>query len=175
MAIDMRTLLSGEVTRLTFDYSFSLTEGSFDFDTEIDGVVFTTPARVRGGIVNMGGYIGLKAAVSVEYNAECARCLKPLERSFEVELERTVVNRGELVNTSDDEADDYIQIVDGMLELDAVAAEQLMMEFPMKEVCSDDCKGLCFKCGKDLNEGDCGCVKKEIDPRLAILQKLLEK
>ena len=175
MAIDMRTLLSGEVTKLPIDYSFSLTENDFGFDTGVDGVVFTTPAKVTGQIVNMGGYIGLSATVSVGYDAECARCLKPLKRSFEVSFERTVVNRGELVNTSDEEADDYIQIVDGMLELDAVAAEQLMMEFPTKEICSEDCKGLCSKCGKDLNEGDCGCPKKEIDPRLAILQKLLEK
>ena len=175
MAIDMRSVLSGEVTKLPFDYSFSLTEGDFGFDTKVDGVVFEKPVRVSGEIVNMGGYVGLRASVSVDYASECARCLKPLERSFTVEFERTVVNRGELVNTSDEEADDYIQIVDGMLELDAVAAEQLMMEFPMKEFCSDDCKGLCFKCGKDLNEGDCGCPKKEIDPRLAILQKLLEK
>ncbi len=175
MAIDMRSVLSGEVTKLPFDYSFSLTEGDFGFDTKVDGVVFEKPARVSGEIVNMGGYIGLRASVSVDYDAECARCLAPLKRSFTVEFERTVVNRGELVNTSDEEADDYIQIVDGMLELDTVAAEQLMMEFPMKEVCSEECKGLCPKCGKDLNEGDCGCPKKEIDPRLAILQKLLEK
>ena len=175
MAIDMRPVLSGEVTKLPFDYSFSLTESDFGFDTKVDGVVFTTPAYVSGEIVNMGGYIGLRAKVSVDYDAECARCLKPLSRSFTAEFERTVVNRGELVNTSEDEADDYIQIVDGMLELDAVAAEQLMMEFPTKEICSDDCKGLCARCGKDLNEGDCGCPKKEIDPRLAILQKLLEK
>ncbi len=175
MAIDMRTVLSGEVAKLALDYDFSLTERDFGFDTDINGVVFTKPAHVSGEIVNMGGYIGLTATVSVCYNTECARCLKPLERCFEVTFERTVVNRGELVNTSDEEADDYIQIVDGMLELDSVAAEQLLMEFPMKEVCFEDCKGLCPKCGKDLNDGDCGCVKKEIDPRLAILQKLLEK
>lgn len=175
MAIDMRSVLSGEVAKLPIDYDFSLSEKDFGFDTDIDGVVFTKPAHISGEIVNMGGYIGLSAKVSVSYSAECARCLKPLDRSFEVTFERTVVNRGELVNTSEDEADDYIQIVDGMLELDSVAAEQLLMEFPMKELCHDDCKGLCPKCGKDLNDGECGCPTKEIDPRLAILQKLLEK
>ena len=174
MAIDMRALLSGEMSKLLVDYSFSLTDGDFGFDTDIDGVVFTTPAHVVGEIVNMGGYIRLRATVSIGYDAECARCLKPLSRSFEVTLERTVVTRGELVNTSEEEADDYIQIVDGMLELDSTAAEELLMEFPTKEVCSEDCRGLCPKCGKDLNEGDCNCPKKEIDPRLAILQKLLE-
>ena len=79
------------------------------------------------------------------------------------------------MNTSYEDTDDYIEIVDGMLDIETVSAEQLMMEFPVKELCSDDCRGLCSKCGKDLNTGECGCEKKEIDPRLAILQKLLEK
>jgi uncharacterized protein len=175
MAIEMRPLLIGETSKITLDYDFSLTDSEFPFDTAIDGVVFTKPCHVDGEIVNMGGYIRLRAAVSVEYDAECARCLKPLKRCFEVELERTVVEQGELVNSEEDDGEDYIETVDGKLELDTAAAEQLMMEFPMKELCSEDCKGLCPKCGKDLNEGECGCVKKEIDPRLAILQKLLEK
>ena len=175
MVIDMRPILVGETKKIALDYDFSLTDSEFPFDTAIDGVVFAKPAHIDGEIVNMGGYIRLRAAVSVDYDAECARCLKPLSRSFTVEFERTVVNQGELVNTAEDDGDDYIEMVDGKLALDEAAAEQLMMEFPMKELCSEDCKGLCSKCGKDLNEGDCGCPKKEIDPRLAILQKLLEK
>ncbi len=175
MAIEMRPILVGETSKITLDHDFSLTDGDYPFDTAIDDVVFTKPAHIDGEIVNMGGYIRLTATVSVEYDTECARCLKPLSRSFEVSFERTVVNQGELVNTSEDDGEDYIEIVDGKLELEEAAAEQLMMEFPMKELCSEDCRGLCPKCGKDLNEGDCDCPKKEIDPRLAILQKLLEK
>ncbi len=175
MPIDVRKLLSGETNKITLDYDFSLDSEDFSLDTSIDGVVFNKPAHIGGEIINMGGYIRLSAAVSIEYDAECARCLKPLKRFFEVSFERTVVNSGELVNTPEDQADDYIEIVDGLLCLDEMAAEQLMMEFPMKELCSEDCKGLCSKCGKDLNEGDCSCPKKEIDPRLAVLQKLLEK
>ena len=45
----------------------------------------------------------------------------------------------------------------------------------VKELQGDeDCKGLCPKCGKNLNQGDCGCVVKEVDPRLAVLQKFLD-
>ncbi len=175
MAIDVRKILSGELEKLDIEHSFSLAGDDFPFDTQVDGVVFTKPALITGAIVNMGGYISLDATVHVEYDAECARCLKPLYRSFETSFVRTVVRRGELVNTSEDDADDYIEIVDGMLDIETAAAEQLVMEFPMKEVCSEDCKGLWMKCGKDLNEGDCDCPKKEIDPRLAILQRLLEK
>ena len=175
MAIDVRKILSGELNKLAISHSFSLTDGDFPFDTEVDGVVFSKPAVITGEIVNMGGYISLDAVVSVEYDAECARCLKPLSRSFETPLTGTVVRKGDLVNTAEEDADDYLEAVDGMLDIELAAAEQLMLEFPVRELCDEDCKGLCPKCGHDLNEGDCGCVKKEIDPRLAILQKLLEK
>jgi len=49
------------------------------------------------------------------------------------------------------------------------------MCFPMRLLCSEDCRGLCDKCGKPRRLGDCGCNKKEIDPRLAILQKWVDK
>lgn len=175
MAIDMQPMLSGEVSRIGLDYTFSLTDGEYPFDIGVDGVVFSKPVQVTGEIVNMAGYIRLTAQAEVEYDTECARCLEPLHSTFSVELERTVVNEGELCNTPEEEADDYIEIVGTKLDLDPVIAEELMMSFPTKELCKEDCKGLCPKCGKNLNEGECGCVKKEIDPRLAILQKLLEK
>jgi len=176
MRIDMRPMLSGEVLRTVLDDTFPLSgEDAPDIDTVIDGIVYTSPAIVKGEIVNMGGYIRLDVTATVRYDAVCARCLKPLQREFSVSVSRTVVNSGSLANTADDEADDYLFISDGFLEPDTAIAEELMMAFPMRELCDEDCKGLCPKCGKNLNEGDCGCVKKEIDPRLAILQKLLEK
>ncbi len=175
MAIDVRKVLSGEVNKMVIDYDFSLEDGDYPFDTKIDSVVFTAPIHIDGTIVNMGGYVRLTATVNAKYDAECALCLTPLMRNFAVEFERTVVGKGELANTSEDDGEDYIEVADGMLDIELAAAEQLMMEFPMREVCSEDCKGLCMKCGKNLNEGDCTCPKKEIDPRLAILQKLLEK
>ena len=72
MAIDMRPILVGDTNKISLDLEFSLTEGEIPFDTQIDGVVFTKPAHVSGEIVNMGGYIGLTATVSVCYSAECA-------------------------------------------------------------------------------------------------------
>ena len=54
-------------------------------------------------------------------------------------------------------------------------SEILLLDFPTRVLCSEDCKGLCHKCGKDLNEGDCGCDHREIDPRFAVLQQLLDQ
>jgi uncharacterized protein len=49
-----------------------------------------------------------------------------------------------------------------------------LLELDTKNLCSDDCRGLCPGCGVNLNEGQCRC-KKEIDPRLAKLAQLLEQ
>ena len=59
--------------------------------------------------------------------------------------------------------------------IDEQLAEALLLDFPRKVLCSEDCPGLCPKCGKSLKGGDCGCPKKEIDPRLAVLATLLQK
>ncbi len=175
MAINIQKLFSGEVSKIAVDYSFSAGDNCEVDLSGIYGVSFTSDVKVTGEIVNMAGYIRLTGEVSVDYTTECARCLKPLDRTFKASFERSVVNAGGLVNASDEENDDYIEVENGQLMLEPTVAEIISLEIPSRELCSEDCKGLCPKCGKDLNTGDCGCPKKEIDPRLAILQKLLEK
>jgi uncharacterized protein len=61
------------------------------------------------------------------------------------------------------------------LDLEELLREQVMLNAQMKPLCSETCKGLCPKCGRDLNTGSCSCVQKETDPRLEVLKKLLDK
>ena len=70
---------------------------------------------------------------------------------------------------------DYVIVEDGFLDIDEQMKEQLELEFPSRFLCNDDCRGLCQKCGKNLNDGNCGCSTKEIDPRLMPLQKILDQ
>ena len=72
--------------------------------------------------------------------------------------------------------EDNIEIVlleDGKVDVGDLARTEFILEMDMQTLCSEDCKGLCARCGADLNLGPCSC-KKEIDPRLAALAKLLE-
>ncbi|MBN1297720.1 DUF177 domain-containing protein, partial [bacterium] len=66
-------------------------------------------------------------------------------------------------------------IIDDRIDICRVIAEQIVLQIPMKTLCSDDCKGLCSRCGADLNAGTCGCDRDSVDPRLAKLKDLLEK
>ena len=73
------------------------------------------------------------------------------------------------------EDSDTILLVPGMkLDLDELVYSEVMMSLPMKHLCNAECKGICFKCGKNLNEGKCDCPEKEIDPRLQALADLLK-
>lgn len=168
MVIDLNPMLRGEISSL--DIEFTLTP---EF---IDGVVFNEDAKVFGKITDSAGYMRLTLKAELPYVGECARCLDKVSRVFSLDFERTVVTEGTLSEEKlEENVDEYIVLSDGMLYPDDAVREELLLDFPRKLLCSDDCLGLCPKCGKPKKEGECGCQTKEIDPRFAVLKKLLDK
>ena len=174
MKLDLRPLLTGE-RLLEFDYELALDVDSEDAGSFLFGVGFPSPMKVKGEITNTAGYMRMTLSLSLEYEAECARCLAPVSGEFTLDLEKTVAPRDLLGDLSEDKLDDYAIIEDGFLDMDEQLREQLEMEFPARFLCSEDCLGLCQRCGKNLNEGRCDCDHKEIDPRLEPLRKILEE
>ena len=168
MVLDMRPMLRGEVDRIDIDYL--LTPDQTD-SAELDG-----DAHVKGVVTDEAGYMHLELTATVAYRAECARCLEPVNGEFSVTLERTVAAEGTLTEEQlEENVDEYAVIASGMLDLDETIREELLLSFPMRVLCEEDCPGLCSKCGKPLRDGDCGCSKVEIDPRLAILKQWVDK
>jgi uncharacterized protein len=174
MKLDLRPLLAGD-RLLEIDYELPIVVDSEDIGSFLYGVGFPSPMKVRGDITNTAGYMRMSLDVSLLYQAECARCLAPVSGEFTFSLEKTVATRELLDGIEEDKLDDYAIIEDGFLDIDQQILDQLEMEFPSRFLCSDNCKGLCQRCGKNLNEGSCDCGKGEIDPRLAPLQKILEE
>lgn len=174
MKLDLRPLLAGE-RLLTFDYELPLECDPEDTSSFLYGVRFPSPMKVSGEITNTAGYMRMTLCMSVDYQTECARCLKPLSGCFSLDLEKTVAPRNVLGDLDEDRLDDYAIIEDGFLDMDEPLREQIEMEFPVRFLCSDDCRGLCPRCGKDLNFGECECDSKEIDPRLEPLRRLLQQ
>ena len=125
MLIDLKQLLAGKTGRVEIDHEFPLDDPELPFDTAVEGVRYSGPARVRGEILDMGGCVSLSVKVSVDYDTECARCLAPLHRSLTVTLSRTLVEAGSLENTPEEDADDYLEYTDGMLDIDTPARRRL--------------------------------------------------
>lgn len=136
-----------------------------EFSMEDDG--FVTPVRVVGSVVNRTGIVYLDARAGFDYSTSCARCGKPLLRHAHVPIHHILVSH--LDDENDD--DDYI-IVDNMrFDLDGLVREDIYLALPSRFLCKDDCKGLCPVCGKDLNNGECGC-EKPTDSRWDALKEL---
>ena len=168
MIIDLNPMLRGEISSIDIDFTLS--------PEFIDGVTFTDDARVTGRITDNAGYMRLTLKAELSYLGECARCLDKVTGTFSLDFERTVVPEGTLTEEKlEENVDEYIVLEDGMLYPDDAVREELLLDFPKKLLCSEDCPGLCPVCGKPKKEGECGCQTKEIDPRLAVLKKLLDK
>ena len=174
MKLDLRPLLAGD-RLLTFEYELPLDTDPTDTQSFLYGVSFPSPMKVKGDITNTAGYMRMQLTASLDSEAKCARCLADVDGSFTFDLEKTVAPKEVLADLDEDRLDDYAIIEDGFLDVDMYVREQLEMEFPLRFLCHDDCKGLCQRCGKNLNEGECDCAKKEIDPRMAPLQRLLDE
>ena len=174
MKLDLRGLLAGE-RLLSFDFELQLETDPEDTTGFLYGVRFPSPMKVWGDITNTAGYMRMTLSLDVDYETECARCLSAINGKFSLDLEKTVAPRNILEGLDEDKTDDYAIIENGFLDMDELIYEQLELEFPSRFLCREDCLGLCQRCGKNLNEGKCNCPEKEIDPRLAPLQKLLDE
>ncbi len=167
--IDMGPLLRGETSCISIDYTL-VPEPMDDM-----GVKFTSDAHVTGSIKDNAGYMRLTLKAELPYSTECARCLAEVRGVYKIGFERTVVAEGMLTEQQlADNVDEYAVIKNGMLDIDEELKESLILEFPLRILCSEDCPGLCPVCGKPKREG-CGCVEKNTDPRLAVLSKLLDE
>ena len=167
MKVDIGPLLRGECGKIDIDFTLT--------PEPIEGVEFESDAKVRGCVTDNAGYMRLTLDVELPYKASCARCLDEVSDVFEVSFERTVATPGMLSEQQlADNVDEYVVVEHGMLDVDEELTETLILEFPTKIVCSEDCEGLCPVCGKPKREG-CGCVEKHVDPRLAVLASLLER
>lgn len=130
------------------------------------GTPFKTPVRLEAKAENRAGVVTLDCAYTFTLAMPCDRCLAPVEREMKLASRHTVVRK---LECPDDESEGYLELPDGVVELDELAANDVLPEFPAKFLCSEDCKGLCPVCGHDLNEGGCGCASAHGDPRWDVL------
>ncbi len=151
------------------------------------------PLAVSASLRRLSGGVLLEGKFTSRVVAECKRCLAEskleLPVSFTLNLVPESLARGEgLLDEEDaeekdkglgesggsfalDDADE--EVFDGkVIDLEPIVREQVLLALPMNAVCREDCRGLCMKCGQNLNEQQCGCDTKFVDPRLAVLKNI---
>jgi uncharacterized protein len=119
-------------------------------------------------------------ALHCSIELECSRCLDvyayPLRFNLEEEFRPTIdISTGASLPRTE-EAEPATQIdAHHELDLTEVLRQNILLALPAHRVCRNQCAGLCSQCGKNLNEGPCGCKKDDIDPRMEKLKELLDK
>lgn len=163
MILDLEPIFNNEGMVKQFDYQLDLSE------QELNGSKpFASPVRISGHAGNYTGIVELHATADFTLETACDRCAKPISLSLATKIFHT------LVTSLNDETNDELLLVNELrFNLDELVTEDIFLDLPSKLLCSEDCKGICSKCGADLNAGSCSC-EKEVDPRLAALEQLLD-
>ena len=125
----------------------------------------------EGIIRNTAGVLMMKGSIRTCIHGVCDRCAASFDRDMEVPIDVVLVT--ELAD--EDNEDEWVFPLEGdSADLEDIVRTEFVLNMDSKLLCKEDCKGLCCRCGTNLNEGPCSC-QKELDPRFAALKQLLEK
>lgn len=133
------------------------------------GIIF--PVKVSGEIYKVDGEFQLYLNGDFTYTSQCDRCL--IETKKDMSFKSTGKLKKDSGNANDsEESDEVIYYNDDELDLREYIWNQIVSSLPMKNLCSDECKGLCPKCGVDLNKEKCQCDTSNVDLRFEKLREL---
>ena len=132
------------------------------------GTITYTGLEIEGKVLNNGAVLNVTGQILGEARFVCGRCLEPYLAKVEIPFQEDFKE-----GLSDEDADmswyqgDSINIAE-------TVRERLILAEPFKQICCEQCRGLCPICGKNLNMESCSCATEVTNPKFAVLQKLLE-
>ena len=129
------------------------------------------PVKASGTVRNTAGVLVMTGLIETTIHGVCDRCASDFDRDVSMPIDVVLVTE---LSNEDNEDEKIFPLEGDSADLEDIVRTLFVLNLDSKLLCSADCKGLCFRCGKNLNEGPCSC-QKEIDPRFAALKQLLEK
>ncbi|MDP4121119.1 MAG: DUF177 domain-containing protein [Bacillota bacterium] len=131
-------------------------------------IEFTSPVNVSGIITNLGQIFIFEGSVHTSFKTICDRCLEEYQSDLDFNISEKFAN--EQQNNMDD-----INVFHGdTIDLKDAILSNIILNLPLRFVCSENCKGLCSVCGNNKNIKKCDCKEDNIDPRLEKLKSLFK-
>lgn len=165
MLLDLTKIIDSPGAQVSFQEHFDLSD-----------LVFGTcqpakePVLAEGTVRNTAGVLLLTGRVNAKLDGICDRCAAPFQREVSYPMEATLLSEP----CSEENEDEWVFELDGnSADLEDIVRTVFILNMDSKLLCRDDCKGLCCRCGANLNLGPCRC-EKEPDPRFAALRQLLK-
>ena len=151
---------------ITFSESVNLSDLQFGTSYPV-----TEPVKISGTVRNTADVLVMKGEITTCLHGVCDRCAAEFSRDVNIPVDVVLVN--ELAN--EDSEDEWVFPLEAeSADLEDIVRTVFVLNMDSKLLCKPDCKGLCCRCGKNLNESECTC-QKELDPRFAALRQLLNK
>ena len=130
---------------------------------------------VELSITNIGDRVlELTGHGQITVSIPCDRCLEEVSVEIPFQIQRKLdmkLTEDQRINDLDESS--YLTGMD--LDVDQLVYLEVLMSWPLKVLCREDCKGICSQCGKNLNDGPCGCVEEPKDPRMAAISDIFSK
>lgn len=154
-------------------------------------VEFAGPVAVAGTVTNTGKCLVVQGVIRAEAMLACDRCLEEFRRRLEIPFEAEFFRQAHEGGGDSEREDAFHQAIrqeeeaflaehgrlfrGEELELADTVREELSLALPMRNLCREECAGLCPVCGANLNQTTCDCARETVDPRLSALQEWLNR
>ncbi|MGL6015219.1 MAG: YceD family protein [Selenomonadaceae bacterium] len=154
---------------------FAFTAVADEIDAVHQSYTIEGPVEIKGSVMNTGRVYRVEGMLSCKKAFQCDRCLENFvqqqQHSFTEDYKR-----GTEEETDDADEEQDVSYFDGdVIDIADLIRDTILVAQPLNNICSPACRGLCMVCGVNLNQSECGCNREITDPRLAVLQQLLNK
>lgn len=172
MFIDVSEIRKSPGESFHFDFS----EKMDSLEVGNDEISFKDPVSISLDVKNVGNVLNFKGSIKGETVLTCSRCLETYPFHLETDFDERFIHESDIAAAQEDGIDtEDMQVIEGnKIELGDIVSESILLNIPMKLICSENCRGLCSVCGINLNNSNCNCKSEEIDPRLGVLKKFFE-
>ena len=166
MLLDLSKIMDSPGASVSFSTSVDLSDLLYGTCYPVD-----EPVLASGTVRNTAGVLVMTGQLHTTIHGVCDRCASDFTSDVEYPIDVGLVT--ELSNEENE--DEWVFPLEGdSADLEDIVRTVFVLNMDSKMLCKEDCAGLCYRCGKNLNDGPCGC-QKELDPRFAALKQLLEK
>ena len=166
MRLGLKEIIHSPGASVTFSESVDLSDLLFGTCYPV-----TEPVKAVGTVRNTADVLMMKGTITTCLHGICDRCAADFTKDVEIPIDVVLV---EELSNEDSEDERVFPLEADTADLEEIVRTVFVLNMDSKLLCDPECKGLCCRCGKNLNDGPCGC-QKEIDPRFAALRQLLDK
>ncbi|NTW72001.1 MAG: DUF177 domain-containing protein [Eubacteriaceae bacterium] len=155
MIINISDLIKHHRSRMEFSKMIPREEISDEYLTVV------SPVKAEGSISVVDEEILISFKVGVKVRLNCSRCLEVYDMDLDIDIKEAIDLNDNQNNSNEN------------IDLTELIRDNILINLPIQTICSEDCKGLCNICGDNKNINECNCENEQIDPRLSVLNNLL--